>query len=158
VARIAQGPGTKAVPVLTAGLTDRVWVSGGESREVDGCYFQVTGTVEKVKGVRNLVDWDWLTPHLLNTRINAITPFSIPNGPTELVISVSGDSGGAEKHYPNLNGVTGDPTDEKYKGGRILVVRNDSLEKDGLPHIGEGSPWDSVKGNSKPRHRDSPRP
>jgi hypothetical protein len=125
-----------------------VWVSGGESREVDGCYFQVTGTVEKVKGVRNLVDWDWLTPHLLNTRINAITPFSIPNGPTELVISVSGDSGGAEKHYPNLNGVTGDPTDEKYKGGRILVVRNDSLEKDGLPHIGEGSPWDTTYSSS----------
>ena len=143
MARIAQGPGTTAVPVLTAGLSDQVWVSPGEASEVDGCYFNVSGSVEKARGVRNLVDWDWRTPHLLNTRINAIASFTVPGGPTELVISVSGDSGLAEAHYPDLAGMTGTPTKGKYKGGRVLVVRGDSLENDALPHIGEGSAWEN---------------
>jgi len=145
MARVGQGPGFRAVPVLTRGLTDRVWVSNGEARRVDGCYFQVVGTVEKAKAVRNLVDWWWLNHHLLNTRINAITPFQVRGGPMELVVSLSGDSGDAEPHYPALSAdpLTKDgATKDKYRAGRILVVRCDNLEHKDLPHIGEGSAWD----------------
>jgi len=145
VARIGQGPGIRAVPVLTGGLSDQVWVAGGEARSVDGCYFQVVGTVEKAKAVRNLVDWHWLNHHLLNTRINAITSFQVRGGPRELVVSLSGDSGDAEPHYSDLSIdplTDGGATKDKYRAGRVLVVRGDSLEHKGLPHIGEGSPWD----------------
>ena len=142
MARIAPGRGIRAIPLLTSGLSDRVYVANGEAREVDGCYFQVIGRVEKVKGVRNLVDWEWLTPHLLNTIIDAVTSYTVPGGPTELVVSLSGDSSEAGPHYPDLLNAVGSLGDDKYKTGRILVVRGDSLEKAGLPHIGEGSSWD----------------
>ena len=144
MARVAQGPGVRAVPLLTRGLSDKIWLANGEAREVDGCYFQVVGTVEKAKAVRNLVDWHWLNHHLLNTRINAITPFQAKGGPMELVVSLSGDSGDAELHYPDLASdplTDGSATKDKYRAGRVLVVRCDSLEHKGLPHIGEGSPW-----------------
>ena len=144
MARIAQGPGVRAVPLLTRGLSDQVWLSNGEARQVDGCYFQVVGTVEKAKAVRNLVDWHWRNHHLLNTRINAITPFQAKGGPMELVVSLSGDSGDAELHYPDLSSdplTEGGATKDKYRAGRVLVVRCDSLENMDLPHIGEGSPW-----------------
>jgi hypothetical protein len=149
MARIAQGRGIRAIPILTSGLSDRVYVANGEAREVDGCYFQVIGRVEKVKGIRNLVDWEWLTPHLLNTRIDAVTSYTVPGGPTELVVSLSGDSSEAEPHYLSLVNAMGSLADDKYKTGRILVVRGDSLEKAGLPHIGEGSSWDENYSNSE---------
>ena len=81
MARIAQGKGVHAVPILTRGLSDQVWVQSGEARKVDGCYFQVVGGVEKVKGVRNLVDWSGSELQLLNTRIDAITSYRVRNGP-----------------------------------------------------------------------------
>ena len=148
MARIAQGPGVRAVPILTKGLTDQIWLTNGEASQVDGCYFQVVGSVEKAKAGRNLVDWSWLTPHLLNTRINAITSFQVRGGPAELVVSLSGDTGDAEPHYPDLASLDpslitdGSVTKDKYRAGRILVVRCDNLEHKNLPHIGEGSPWE----------------
>tara|TARA_B100001250_G_scaffold414572_1_gene454054 strand:+ start:3551 stop:5968 length:2418 start_codon:yes stop_codon:yes gene_type:complete len=148
MARIAQGRGIRAIPILTSGLSDRVYVANGEAREVDGCYFQVVGRVEKVKGIRGLVDWEWLTPHLLNTRVNAITSYTVPGGPTELVVSISGDSSKAEPHYTSLANTIGPLSADKYKAGRILVVRGNSLEKAGLPHIGEGSPWEEQYSSS----------
>ena len=146
VARIAQGKGVHAVPILTRGLSDQVWVQSGEARKVDGCYFQVVGGVEKVKGVRNLVDWSGSELHLLNTRIDAITSYRVRNGPEELVLSLSGDTGAAHMFYNNADpGILFDKdgnTRQKYIGARILVLRNDRLEHPALPHIGMGSPWD----------------
>ena len=144
MARIAQGKGQRAVPVLTRGMTDRVWLKNGEARKVDGCYFQVVGTVEKARGVRNLVDWDPRTFHLLNTRINAMTSFQVNGGPRELVVSLSGDSGVAENVYAIAQGSLKDSsgqTIDKYRGGRLLVVRGNQLEHPDLSHIGMGSPW-----------------
>ena len=144
MARISQGKGLRAVPVLTRGMTDRVWLKNGEARKVDGCYFQVVGTVEKTRGIRNLVDWDPQTFHLLNTRINAMTGFQVKNGPDELVISLSGDSGVAEGLYQVANGKLTDSsgqTLDRYRGGRIFVLRGDRLENPKMPHIGVGSPW-----------------
>ena len=143
MARTSQGKGFRAVPVLTRGLTDRVWVRGGEVRKVDGCYFQVVGTVEKTRGVRNLVDWSPLAFHLLNTRINAMTSFQVRGGPEELVISLSGDTGLAANVEPSLGPLllSGGKTKDKYRGGRILVVRGDRVEHPQMPHIGLGSPW-----------------
>lgn len=146
MARIAQGKGFRAVPVLTRGLTDRVWVQGGEARRVDGCYFQVVGTVEKTRGIRNLVDWAVDEFHLLNTRISSMTPFQIRGGPSELVVSLVGDSGEAEGIYPVALGRLKDSdgnTLDKYKGSRLLVLRGDRLENPGIPHIGIDSPWHS---------------
>ena len=135
---------------MTRGLSDKIWLANGEAREVDGCYFQVVGTVEKARAVRNLVDWHWLNHHLLNTRINAIAPFQAKGGPLELVVSLSGDSGDAELHYPDLVShplTDGSVTKDKYRAGRVLVVRCDSLENNELPHIGEGSPWQEIYSN-----------
>ena len=144
MARIAQGKGVRATPVLTRGLTDRVWVKNGEARKVDGCYFQVVGTIEKTKGVRNLVDWDAKEFHLLNTRINAMTSFQSIGGPEELVISLNGDSGEAGSEYGVgsllIDSSTGRTFDD-YRGGRVLVVRGDRLEHAVLPHISVGSAW-----------------
>ena len=150
MARIAQGKGFHAVPVLTRGLTDRVWSASGEINRVDGCYFQVVGTVEKVKGVRNLVDWDRDSFHLMNTRINAMTAFQSIGGPDELVVSLSGDSGAANYVYPIATGKLLKPgtseTKDKYRGGRVLVLRGRTLEHDAIPHIAIGSEWDNSFG------------
>ena len=149
MARISQGKGLHAIPVLTRGLSDQVWVKSGEASKVDGCYFQVVGGVEKVKGVRNLVDWDPQELHLLNTRVDAITSFHTRNGPDELVIAVSGDTSAAYGAYEfatsqRLFGADWKGrTKEKFIGGRILVVRGGRLEHPSLPHIAEGSPWDT---------------
>ena len=152
MARIGQGPGFKAIPVLTKGLSDQVWVSSGEARSVDGCYFQVVGTVEKAKGVRNLVDWHWQNHHLLNTRINGVSSFRPRGGPDELVVSLSGDSGEAAPFYPDLSASPlkeAGETKDKYRAGRVLVVRGDSLENIRLPHLAEGSPWDDNFSNGE---------
>lgn len=145
MARIAQGKGFHAVPVLTRGLSDRVWAASGEINRVDGCYFQVVGTVEKVKGVRNLVDWDKDNFHLLNTRINAMTAFQSIGGPDELIVSLSGDSGVAQSFYPvgagKLLKPGTDQTKDKYRGGRVLLLRGRTLEHDAIPHISIGSEW-----------------
>lgn len=145
MARIGQGKGVRATPVLTRGLTDRVWVKNGESRRIDGCYFQVVGTIEKTKGVRNLVDWSRVEFHLRNTRINAMTSFQSVGGPEELVISLNGDSGvgfspgdtGYSAVVDQYTGITADA----YRGGRILLVRGNRLEHPKLPHISLGSAW-----------------
>ena len=152
MARIAQGKGVHAVPVITKGLTDQVWAKSGELSQVDGCYFQVIGGVEKVKGVRNLVDWDPKELHLLNTRINAIASYRSRNGPEELVVSLSGLSSkaiGIFNHAIASEMLDGLETVEKYRGGRILVLRNDRLEHPDLPHIAEGSAWDPVYSEDK---------
>ena len=150
MARIAQGKGFHAVPVLTKGLTDHVWSSSGEINRVDGCYFQVVGTVEKTRGVRNLVDWDKDSFHLLNTRINAMTAFQSIGGPDELIVSLSGDSGAANYVYPIAAGKllkTGtNQTKDKYRGGRVLVLRGRTLEHEVIPHISLGSEWDNSFG------------
>jgi len=147
VARIAQGRGIHAVPVLTRGLTDRVWVSSGEASKVDGCYFQVIGRVEKARGIRNLVDWPHNEYHLLNTRINAIRSFKSRDGVDELVVSLSGDTGQAEDYYSSIpsgivsSSATGE-TRSKYRGGRVLLLRGKRLENPNLSHISLDSPWD----------------
>jgi len=150
VARIAQGKGFHAVPVLTRGLSDRVWANSGEINRVDGCYFQVVGTVEKVKGIRNLVDWDKDNFHLLNTRINAMTAFQAIGGPDELIVSLSGDSGAANYVYPIATGKLLKPgtsqTKDKYRGGRVLLLRGRTLEHDAIPHIAIGSEWHDAFG------------
>ena len=153
MARIAQGRGIHAIPVLTGGLTDQVWVKSGEASKVDGCYFQVVGGVEKVKGVRNMVDWDSKELHLLNTRINAITTYRSRNGPEELIVSLSGDTSKAIGVFTNA---TTDAIEdgngnvrEKFIGGRILVLRNNRLEHPLLPHIAEGGAWDRVYSTDK---------
>ena len=153
MARIAQGKGVHAVPVLTRGLTDRVWVRSGEISKVDGCYFQVVGGVEKVKGVRNLVDWNKLELHLLNTRINSMVSHRIRNGPEELVVSLAGDTAQALGAYENATNAAildgSNNVKEKFRGGRILVLRNDRLEHPELPHIAQGSSWDRTYSDDK---------
>jgi len=151
VARVGQGKGFHAVPVLTRGLSDRVWAVSGEINRVDGCYFQVVGTVEKAKGIRNLVDWNKDNFHLLNTRINALTSFQSVGGPDELVVSLSGDSGEANYIYPVATGKLLKPgtseTKDKYRGGRILLLRGRTLEHPAIPHISIGSEWDDSFGD-----------
>lgn len=145
MARTAQGRGVHAVPILTRGLSDRVWVQSGEARRVDGCYFQVVGSVEKAKGVRNLVDWSKREFHLINTRISALRSFRPLGGPEELVVSLAGDSSVAGDFYPWIQsdgGASAEIAKRQYRGGRVLLVRGDRLEHVYLPHIATDSAWD----------------
>src|SRR3990167_10007157 len=82
------GKGGRAIPVVTRGLTDRVWVQGGEARKADGMMFLVTGEAIRSHGLRVLVSWT--TNPFLSKPIVGLGRFQIPQGPDELVVAYDG--------------------------------------------------------------------
>ena len=88
MARTATGKGVRAIPVVTRGLTDRVWVQGGEARKADGMMFLVTGEAIRAPGLRELVSWT--TNPFLSKPIVGLGRFQIPQGPDELVVAYDG--------------------------------------------------------------------
>ena len=92
MARVAQGRGTRAIPVLTKGLSDMLWAKGGESSKVDGVFFNVTGGVEKSHGLRELTHWTPGSPNpFQGKRIDAVSHFRSPRGPDELLVASGGE-------------------------------------------------------------------
>ena len=92
MARIAQGRGTRAVPILTKGLSDMLWATGGEASKVDGVFFNVTGGVEKASGLRELTHWTPENPNpFQGKRIDAVSHFRSPRGPDELLVASGGE-------------------------------------------------------------------
>ena len=122
--RQPSGKGVRPVPVITGGFTDVVYPRNGQARRVDGVFFTVSGTVERTRGLNELVDWSALP--FLGNRIDAMVGFKAPKGPNELVFSY----GGTVSHATRLT-VTTITADRRAPAsaaeGEYFTQRNDWL-------------------------------